>query len=131
MEMLALLFTATSVLFDLPEGLLSAVCYVESSHRVAAMHLDDGGSNSVGVCQVKLTTAKMLGFRGTEKGLRVPEANVLIAAQYLRSQLDRYDGDVGKAVGAYNAGTYRLGRDGRPINRRYIHKVMRAWREDR
>lgn len=70
-----------------------------------AIHHDDGNSDSIGVCQIKLQTAKMLGFKGTEKQLLNPHVNIKYAAKYLSHQLYRYDGDVTKSIISYNIGS--------------------------
>src|ERR1700732_2996185 len=96
-------FLLVSLQFNLPTGLLSSVCFVESGHRLTAYHKDDGKGNSVGVCQIKLGTARWLGFKGTEKQLMEPVTNVYYAGKYIRHQMDRYQ-SVKKAVIAYNLG---------------------------
>src|ERR1700722_1882475 len=108
---LAALFLATSTALGLPPGLLSGLCYVESRHNPDAMHFDDRGHTSVGVCQIQLETARTLGFRGTEKQLRVPTINITYSSLYLRKQLARYHGSIPQAVAAYNSGTLRLDKD--------------------
>ena len=121
---LMMLFGSVSQTFNLPPGLLSSVCFVESSHNVHAMHFNDGGGNSVGICQLKLGTARLLGFKGDENSLKIPKNNVYFAAKYLRRQLDRYRGNVWAAVSAYNAGRLRLEPSGQTRNRVYVLKVL-------
>lgn len=120
------MFIAATTANDLPEGLLSSLCYVESRHRVEAVHQDDGSSSSLGVCQIKLNTARLLGFKGTETDLLKTGVNIKYAAKYLGKQYRRYDGDVIKAVAAYNAGSYRH-KNGMPINNQYVKKVLTLW----
>jgi len=120
--LLTLLFTTTSKQFELPENLLSALCFVESSHRVSAIHKDDGDGNSVGVCQVKLSTAKWLGFKGTEKQLMNPKTNIYYAAKYLASQRKRYK-SITKAIIAYNRGNAKG-----LTSTKYSDKVIKYWR---
>lgn len=129
MDALALLFLSVSHTFNLPPGLLSAVCFVESSHNVSAMHLNDGDSHSIGVCQIKLSTSRFLGFKGTAKALSNPKTNVFFAGKYLHYQLCRYNGNLYKAVAAYNVGTFKSDKLGLPINRKYVHDVTRAWED--
>lgn len=120
---LALLFITYSNTFGLPQGLLSSLCFVESSHKIEAVHYADGGSNSVGVCQIKLSTAQWLGFKGTEKQLMKPENNIYYAAKYLAHQNKRYN-NIEKAVIAYNQGSAKT------ANRTsYSKKVMNKWKE--
>jgi soluble lytic murein transglycosylase-like protein len=128
---LILLFSATTSTFQLPPGLLSALCWVESNHNPKAIHKDDGSGNSVGICEIKLETAKLLGFKGTEQGLMDPKVNIYYAGKYLAKQIDRYNGDAIKGIAAYNAGTYRVNAKGLIMNRRYVAKVTKAWKDSR
>lgn len=128
---LALLFLAVSHVTDLPPGLLSSVCYVESHHNLAAIHRDDGGADSIGLCQLHLSTAMELGYRGTAFGLKDPQINAFWAGLYLSHQLHRYNGDATKAIAAYNSGTYRVDANGKPKNDKYVQKVFTAWEEGR
>lgn len=114
-------------MYHLPQGLLSAVCLVESGHSIAAITYDDGGSDSLGVCQVKLDTARMLGFKGTAEQLRTPQINAKYAGKYLSKQITRYNKDLSCAVAAYNAGScLKIGK--KIVNQQYVDKVMSAWR---
>lgn len=122
-----MLFTTLSVTYQIPPGLLSALCYVESTHNPAAIHHDDGNSDSLGVCQIKLETAKALGFKGSKTELMKPEVNVKYAAKYLRKQLNRYGGDTPRAVAAYNTGTYRPGSKTFARNQSYVDRVFISW----
>ena len=102
---LALLFITVSVAYDLPPGLLSAVCYVESEHRPGIVVARDGdGTPSYGTCMIKEKTARFMGFKGLTKDLLRPEVNIKYAGQYLRYQLNRYDGNLARGVTAYNKG---------------------------
>jgi soluble lytic murein transglycosylase-like protein len=121
---LAALFLNVSAEFNLPQGLLESLCFIESSHNIKAIHKDDGNGNSVGICQVKLSTAKWLGFTGTEKDLMVPATNIYYAGKYLSKQRTRYSGSIDKAVIAYN-----IGHAGNLTNTIYSAKVFKQWRE--
>lgn len=132
MTSLLLIFTMASQAFNLPTGLLSAVCYVESHHKRGAINPDDGGSPSLGVCQIKRTTANLVGYRGNVETLRTDDhVNAYYAAKYLSLQLNAYDGDLRKAVSAYNAGHHKLNENGLTVNREYVSKVFKAWSENR
>ena len=124
---LALLFIAATQAYNLPPNLLKAVCFVESKYDIGAILADDHGSPSIGVCQVKLATSRLLGFKGPASALRSPEINTQIAASYLRRQLDRYHGDIYKAISAYNSGTYRVGQHSTAKNHCYVNKVLTYW----
>lgn len=105
--------------------LLSALCWVESSHR-SVIRILDGSSPSIGVCQVKLRTARSVGFTGTAKELLKPEINIFIAAKYLHYQLERYNQNWKMAVTAYNRGKFK----GR-LNNHYVIQVLLAMSEGR
>lgn len=128
---LAFLFLTTSKAIGLPAGLLSAICYVESAHKDRVVNIHDGGSPSYGVCQIKYKTARELGFTGTAYELRSAKPNILYAGKLLKRQLNRYKGDIKKAVAAYNSGTYHQHKSGLPRNNRYVKKVFKAWGEGR
>lgn len=120
--MLALLFAAASRNFGLPPNLLDSLCFVESSHRITAIHEDDGNSDSLGVCQIKFETAQWLGFEGTADDLMDPSVNIYYAAKFLSYQLKRYRGQTEKAVIAYNRG------NAAGVTRTsYSVKVLKQW----
>lgn len=121
---LTVLFLSLTTQYNLPPKLLDSVCYIESHYDVNAIHKDDGGENSLGVCQVKLSTAKWLGFTGNEKQLMRPEVNAKYAAKFLRYQLNRYHDNEVKAVTAYNRGHSTKTGDSK-----YMRKVFKKWAE--
>ena len=127
MSTLALIFATVTATLGLPNGLLSAVCHVESHHNVKAINLNDGGEDSLGVCQIKLSTAKMLGFKGTAAELQEPFVNAYYAGMYLNKQLRRYDHFIPHAIAAYNSGTLRLTKHRHVVNIKYVNKVFKAW----
>jgi soluble lytic murein transglycosylase-like protein len=108
----------------LPQGLLSSLCYVESGHDVSAIHHHDGEGNSVGICQIKLKTAQMVGFKGTEKQLLDPETNIKYAAKYLAKQISRYH-TINQGVIAYNRGNSKG-----LVTSSYQVKVYKIWRKN-
>jgi len=119
---IAEIFVAVSLQFHLPAGLLSSLCWVESRHNINAVHVDDNGSDSLGICQIKLDTAKDIGFKGTAKQLMSPETNIYYAAKYLARQRTRYH-SIKKAVIAYNQG-----HAGQLTTTKYQRKVFARWK---
>jgi len=119
---LAFMFAQASQTFNLPPKLLESVCFIETRHDITAVHEDDGGANSVGVCQVKLTTARWLGFKGTEIGLLDPKVNIYFAAKYLKYQHTRYK-NIQRALVAYNRGNAKD-----LMTTQYSDKVIKHWR---
>lgn len=133
MNSLLLALSAATTVHELPKGLLSSICYVESTHQVKAHNPMDGGSPSLGVCQIKYKTAQHMGFKGAEGELQASvKQNTYWAGAYLKWQLKRYKGDIVKAVAAYNAGSYKpsVVRKG-PINQKYVTKVFKKWSEQK
>jgi len=116
-----LIFSAVTTKLDLPPHLLESVCYIESHYRVDAVHKDDGGGDSLGVCQVKLTTAAWLGFKGTSEQLMQPEINALYSGKYLKYNLKRY-GNMTRAIVAYNRGNARG-----LLRSKYSDKVLKQY----
>lgn len=118
-------FILISAQFNLPPNLLSSLCYVESTHNIEAIHYDDGGSNSVGICQIKLRTAQNLGFEGTEQDLMDPYTNIYYAAKYLSHQHKRYHGNIEKSLIAYNMGSAKD-----LTTTPYSAKVLKIWAQN-
>jgi soluble lytic murein transglycosylase-like protein len=105
--------------------LLLAICTHESGLKnVYVPH--DGGSPTYGICQVKLPTAQMMGFKGEAKDLMIPEINAKWAAIYLKYQIDRYDKNLCKATAAYNAGKFNKSKNDPqiPRNLKYVRKIQ-------
>lgn len=101
--------------------LLISVCSVETG-LVNKNNFEDRVEASLGVCQVQLTTARRFGKHYDMLALQQVDFNILIAAKYLKYQLNRYKNTY-KAVGAYNAGSY-IEKSGRAINEKYINRVL-------
>ena len=120
--MLSAVFVLVSNQQGLPPGLLASVCYIESNHRINAVHKKDGKEDSLGVCQIKYKTAKFMGFKGSRQQLMEPVANIYYAAKYLKYQTKRYK-KVDKAVIAYNLGNSRG-----LTTTAYQRKVFNKWR---
>lgn len=125
MNSLLMTMSLIARMHSIEPAMLSSVCYHESTFDPYVIVRDDGGSPSYGLCQVKLETARMLGFRGTADELMDPQENMHYAAKYLSKQLSRYNGDVNKAVSGYNAGTATS------KNFKYVKKVSHTMKEHR
>ncbi|WP_120077606.1 lytic transglycosylase domain-containing protein [Aurantiacibacter odishensis] len=89
--------------FDLSPALLEAVVWQESRWRENAV----SPAGARGLAQLMPGTARDLGVDPDN-----PLANLEGGARYLREQLDRFDGDLEKALAAYNAGPGRVIRSG-------------------
>lgn len=112
--------------FDIDVALLYAICSVESKCRSTAVNHDDGTksqktqgvvSKSFGMFQIKVSTAKGLGFKSNHRDLMRPDINTWYAAKLLRHLYDRY-GETPKVISAYNAGRYITS------NKAYVNEVL-------
>jgi len=105
--------------FDLSPALLEAVVWQESRWRADAV----SPAGARGLAQLMPGTARYLGVDADD-----PFANLEGGARYLREQLDRFDGDLEKALAAYNAGPGRVERAGGIPNiretRAYVAAIM-------
>lgn len=84
-------------------ALLEALIWQESRWRAAAV----SPAGARGLTQLMPATARALGVDPHD-----PVAAIEGGARYLRQQLDRFDGDVERALAAYNAGPGRVIRAG-------------------
>jgi len=89
--------------FDLSPALIEALVWQESRWRENAV----SPVGARGLAQLMPGTARELRVNPDD-----PLANLEGGARYLRQQLDRFDGDVEKALAAYNAGPGRVERAG-------------------
>jgi soluble lytic murein transglycosylase-like protein len=89
--------------FDLSPALIEALVWQESRWREGAV----SPVGARGLAQLMPGTARYLGVDPSD-----PYANLEGGARYLREQLDRFDGDLERALAAYNAGPGRVQRAG-------------------
>jgi soluble lytic murein transglycosylase-like protein len=85
---------------ELPAAIADAVVRVESGYNPSAL----GGVGEVGLMQVRPTTAAMLGFKGTDAELAVPETNIRYGVAYLAKAWRLAGGDLCRALMKYRAG---------------------------
>lgn len=103
--------------FDLSPSLLEAVVWQESRWRENAV----SPVGARGLAQLMPGTARYLGVDSSD-----PFQNLEGGARYLREQLDRFDGDLEKALAAYNAGPGRVERAGGIPNIRETQNYVAA-----
>ncbi len=105
--------------FDLSASLLEAVVWQESRWRENAV----SPVGARGLAQLMPGTARYLGVDPAD-----PFQNLEGGARYLREQLDRFDGNLEKALAAYNAGPGRVERAGGIPNiretKQYVAAIM-------
>jgi soluble lytic murein transglycosylase-like protein len=86
----------------IPVALVHRVVKRESGYRP---HLV-GRGGAIGLMQIKLATARGLGYTGTARGLLDPETNLTYAVRYLAGAYRVADGNPGRAVSNYARGYY-------------------------
>lgn len=105
--------------YDVSPGLIEALVWQESRWRTGAV----SPAGARGLAQLMPGTARELGVNPND-----PLANLEGGVRYLRQQLDAFDGDVEKALAAYNAGPARVARAGGVPNIRetqnYVAVIM-------
>jgi len=113
-----------SIHYDVDPHLIRAVMLAESNERPGAV----SHANARGLMQVMPATAADLGVKRIH-ALFDPQTNISLGSKYLSMQLERFDGDVRKALIAYNAGPGTVIRDQRlpAETRAYVPKVLRLW----
>lgn len=90
-------------------ALVWAVAMVESSLRTDAVRQEPRLNDaSYGLMQILYRTAQEVGYDGEPQGLLDAGTNLEFGTAYLKSMLDRFDGDVRLALAAYNAGPTRV-----------------------
>ena len=112
--------------YNVPPALLAALAEQESGFDVNAK----SGAGAIGMMQLMPETAESLGVDPNDVA-----SNIEGGAKYLRQMLDAYDGDVEKALAAYNAGPGAMEEVGNDISklseetRNYVPSVMEKYRK--
>jgi soluble lytic murein transglycosylase-like protein len=85
----------------LPESLVRRVIKRESGGNPRVIY-----HGNYGLMQIRLGTARAMGYRGTADGLLDPDTNMTYAVKYLAGAYRVADGDADRAVHYYQAGYY-------------------------
>ncbi|MGP2493224.1 lytic transglycosylase domain-containing protein [Mesorhizobium sp. PUT5] len=86
--------------YGVPVSLANAVVRIESNYRPNTV----GSAGEIGLMQIKPSTARMLGYTGSAKGLFDPETNIKYGMKYLAMAQDLSDGTTCGTILKYNAG---------------------------
>ncbi len=105
--------------YGVASNLAHAVVRVESNFRANAR----GAAGEIGLMQLKPATARMMGYRGSTKGLYHPETNIKFGMKYLAKAQKLGGGSLCRTILKYNAGhgAKRMN----PISANYCAKVKR------
>lgn len=85
---------------DVPLALAHAVVTVESNYNPKTR----GAAGEIGLMQVKLQTARGMGYRGSAKGLYEPATNIRYGMMYLGAARKLAGGDLCGTILKYNGG---------------------------
>ncbi len=104
--------------YGVPESLAHAVVKIESNYRPNAR----GRHGEIGLMQIKPATARMMGYRGSAKGLYDPDTNIKYGMKYLAAAHELGGGSTCGTILKYNAGhgAKRMN----PISKAYCGKVQ-------
>lgn len=107
-------------------ALIAAVIAQESQFKIYAK----SHAGAMGLMQLMPNTARYLGLKKAD--FYDPEKNILAGAEYLREQLENFDGNVSYALAAYNAGPGAVRKyNGIPPYRetkKYVPRVLAYYR---
>lgn len=104
--------------YGLPEALAHAVVQVESNFRPDVT----GAAGEIGLMQLKLSTARMMGYDGSAKALYDPETNIKYGMKYLAKAHELGGGTTCGTILRYNAGHAATRMN--PISANYCEKVV-------
>jgi soluble lytic murein transglycosylase-like protein len=104
--------------YNVPVELADAVVRVESNYNPNAR----GSAGEVGLMQIKPTSARMMGYTGTKKGLFDPETNIKFGMKYLATAHQLGGGETCNTILKYNAG--HAAKRMNPVSKVYCGKVL-------
>ena len=100
-----------------PEALVHRVIVRESRYQP---HLI-GRGGTIGLMQIKLATARGLGYKGDAEGLRDPDTNLAYGVKYLAGAYHAANGDHNRAVHYYASGYYQAAK-----RQRLAHQAVKS-----
>src|SRR6476660_9875936 len=103
-----------------PEVLVHRVIVRESRYRPALI----GRGGTIGLMQIKLATARGLGYTGDAAGLRDPNTNLTYAVKYLAGAYRAANGDHRRAMAYYASGYYHAAKRQRLERVGYTQPVL-------
>jgi hypothetical protein len=92
-----------------PEALVHRVIMRESRYQPGLV----GRGGAIGMMQIKLATARGLGYTGDAAGLRDPDTNLTYAVKYLAGAYHAANGDHDRAVRYFAGGYYYVAKQQR------------------
>jgi soluble lytic murein transglycosylase-like protein len=99
----------------IPAEIVHRVIVRESRYRANAM----GRGGASGLMQIKLSTARAMGYSGSAAGLLDPDTNLTYGVKYLAGAYRVARGHHGRTVGYYASGYYHAAKRQRPTINAY------------
>ena len=112
---LAQIITDAAHTYHVDPNLVAAVAYHESSFNTREL----SPIGAAGLMQLLPATARALGVRDPFD----PRDNIFGGTKYLKKQLDRFGGDVDRALAAYTAGYLNVKQNGPGVAAHYVTTV--------
>ena len=109
---------------NVPEALVHRVIVRESKYHPNLV----GRGGTIGLMQIKLATARGLGYTGDAAGLRNPDTNLAWGTKYLAGAYRAANGDHSRAVRYYASGYYYAAKRQRPERPLQITPVLASSR---
>jgi len=98
-----------------PEALVHRVIVRESKYQPNLL----GRGGAIGLMQIKLSTARSLGYTGDAAGLRDPDTNLTYGVKYLAGAFRAANSDHARAMHYYASGYYYAAKHQRPERSRH------------
>jgi hypothetical protein len=92
-----------------PEALVHRVIVRESKYNADLI----GRGGTIGLMQIKLATARGVGYKGDSEGLRDPDTNLAYGIKYLAGAYRAANGDHDRAVHYFASGYYQVAKQQR------------------
>ena len=103
-----------------PEALVHRVIVRESKYKADLI----GRGGTIGLMQIKLATARGVGYKGDGEGLRDPDTNLAYGVKYLAGAYRAAKGDHDRAVHYYASGYYQVAKAQRIERMRHGEPVL-------
>jgi hypothetical protein len=105
---------------QVPEALVHRVIVRESKYHPDLI----GRGGTIGLMQIKLATARGLGYQGDAEGLRDPETNLTYGVKYLAGAYRAAESNHDRAVHLYASGYYEVAKRQRLARLKHFEPVL-------